>query len=134
MKKKIIGFYPMVADILHTGHIVALKEAKDHCDYLIVGLHCCPNYKKPLQTIFERYMQLKACKYVDEVIPYTDINDARTMILALNYDIYFCGEDHKGVDFENKQVLEDLNKNIYYLSRKHNLSSTDLKNRIKEEY
>ena len=32
----------------------AIEEAKKHCDYLIVALHCCPNYKKPVQTIFER--------------------------------------------------------------------------------
>ena len=43
-----IGFYPMVADVLHTGHIMAIAEAKQHCDYLIIGLHCCPNYKNPV--------------------------------------------------------------------------------------
>jgi glycerol-3-phosphate cytidylyltransferase len=131
MKKKIVGFYPMVADVLHAGHILALKEAKANCDYLIVGLHCCPNYKKPVQTIFERFIQLQAVKYVDEVIPYTDINDSASIIKSLNYDIYFCGEDHKDKDFENKQVLIDLGKQIYYLSRKHNFSSTNLKERLK---
>ena len=52
-----IGFYPMVADILHAGHVIALEEAKKHCDYLIVGLNCVPSYKTPVQSIYERFMQ-----------------------------------------------------------------------------
>lgn len=131
-----IGIYPMVADVLHTGHIIAIEEAKKHCDYLIVALHCCPNYKKPIQTIYERYMQLRAVKWVDEVIPYTDIDDARQMLKSLDYDIYFLGEDHKDRDgiiehWECRDIVEGLKKEIFYLSRKHDYSSTNLKNRIK---
>ena len=107
-----IGLYPMVADVLHTGHIVGLEEAKKHCDYLIVGLHCCPNYKNPVQSIYERYMQLRAVRYVDEVIPYYDINDAKNMILSLDYDIYFLGEDHEGKKWENDEVVKNLGKEI----------------------
>ena len=125
-----IGVYPMVADILHTGHIVAIEEAKKHCDYLIIALHCCPNYKDPIQTIYERYMQLRAIKWVDEVIPYTDVNDAENMLTSLNYDVYFLGEDHEGKDWECSQVVKGLGKEIVYLSRKHNFSSSELKGRI----
>lgn len=130
MKK--VGIYPMVADVIHAGHILAIQEAKSKCDYLIIGLHCCPNYKKPIQTIYERYIQLKNIKGVDEVIPYFDLNDCATMLLSTQFDIYFCGEDHKDQDFENKDLLLKLNKEIIYLSRKHNFSSTDIKKRIKE--
>ena len=129
-----IGLYPMVADVLHTGHIVALEEAKKHCDYLIVGLHCCPNYKEPVQSIYERYMQLRAVKYVDEVIPYYDINDAKNMILSLDYDIYFLGEDHEGKKWENDEVVKKLGKEIYYTSRKHPFSSTYVKSMVIDSY
>ena len=125
-----IGIYPMVADILHTGHIVAIEEAKKHCDYLIIALHCCPNYKKPVQSIYERYMQLRAVKWVDEIIPYYDIEDAKKMLSSLNYDIYFLGEDHKGKRWECDDLVKSLNKQICYLSRNHNFSSTELKERI----
>lgn len=125
-----IGLYPMVADVLHTGHITALEEAKKHCDYLIVGLHCCPNYKKPIQTIYERYMQLRAVKWVDEIIPYTDINDAAAMIESLDFDIYFLGEDHKNKPWENDELVEKSGKEIYFLGRKHQYSSSSLKERI----
>lgn len=129
MKK---GLYPMVADILHTGHLAAIEEAKKNCDYLIVALHCCPNYKEPIQTIYERFMQLRAVKWIDEVIPYYDINDCKTMLETLDYDIYFLGEDHRGKPFENSDVLEGLNKEIFYLKRNHSLSSSEIKNRIKD--
>ena len=127
-----IGIYPMVADVLHTGHVIAIEEAKKHCDYLIIALHCCPNYKSPVQTIYERYMQLRAVKWVDEVIPYTDINDAKNMLKSLNYDIYFLGEDHKDTQWECRDIVENARKEIYYLSRKHNYSSTNLKKGIIE--
>lgn len=125
-----VGIYPMVADVLHTGHLVAIEEAKKHCDYLVVALHCCPNYKKPIQSIYERYMQLRAVKWVDEVIPYTDVNDAKNLIESLNYDIYFLGEDHKGAKWECCDIVKAAKKEIYYLSRHHSFSSTNLKNRI----
>ena len=125
-----IGLYPMVADVLHTGHLLGIEEAKKNCDYLIVGLHCCPNYKDPVQTIYERYMQLRAVKWVDEVIPYYDVNDAATMIKSLQFDTYFLGEDHKGRDWENKELVTSLGKEIMYLPRQHDFSSTNLKIRI----
>ena len=134
-KKKVVnkmkvGLYPMVADVLHTGHILALEEAKNNCDYLIVGLHCNPNYKNPVQSIYERYIQLRAVKYVDEVIPYTDVNDMRNLLLSLNFDVYFLGEDHEGKTWECDDVVKGLNKEIHYLSRKHPYSSSYLKERI----
>lgn len=129
-----IGLYPMVADVIHTGHIVALEEAKKHCDYLIVALHCCPNYKQPVQSIYERFMQLRALKYVDEVIPYTDINDAKNMILSLNFDIYFLGEDHENERWENDEVVKNAGKEIYYTSRKHPFSSTYVKSMVIDSF
>lgn len=125
-----IGLYPMVADVLHTGHLVAIEEARKHCDRLIVALHCCPVYKKPVQTIYERYMQLRAVKWVDEIIPYTDVNDVRTLLSSLDYDIYFLGEDYKNREWEGSDILKLLNKEIYFLPRQHTLSSTQLKDRI----
>lgn len=79
----------MVADILHSGHIIAIEEAKKYCDYLIIGLHCTPVYKKPIQTIYERFTQLRAVKWVDEVIPYENIEKDKDIFLSLDFDIYF---------------------------------------------
>lgn len=128
-----IGIYPMVADVLHAGHILAIKEAKQHCDYLIVALHCNPEYKNPVQSIYERYIQLSAVKYIDEIIPYANEKDAELMLKSLNYDIYFLGEDYKNKPFQCCDIISSLKKEIYYISRKHDMSSTSLKRRIKNE-
>ena len=123
-----IGFFPMVADILHSGHVLSLEEAKKHCDFLIVGLHCVPNYKTPQQSIYERYIQLRAVKWVDEVIPYENIDKDKDIFVSLDYDVYFLGEDHKNQDWELKDKIEGLEKEIVYLKRKHNYSSSKIKN------
>ena len=72
MKK---GFTCGAFDLLHAGHIVMLMEAKENCDYLIVGLQTDPSLdrkekNKPVQSIYERYIQLNAIKYIDEILPY----------------------------------------------------------------
>jgi glycerol-3-phosphate cytidylyltransferase len=131
LDKMKIGFFPMVADILHSGHVLALEEAKKHCDFLIVGLHCNPIYKQPQQSIYERYMQLRAVKWVDEVIPYQNIVQDKDMFMSLDYDVYFLGEDHKSDDWELKEKIEQQEKEIIYLKRKHNYSSSKIKNESK---
>lgn len=123
-----IGIFPMVADILHCGHVIAIEEAKKHCDYLIICLNCKPIYKIPQQSIYERFMQLRAVKWVDEVIPYEDNKRDSNMFISLNYDVYFLGEDYKTNDWEMKKELEKSNKEIIYLKRIHNYSSTGIKN------
>jgi cytidyltransferase-like protein len=126
-QKMKIGFFPMVADILHSGHVLALEEAKKHCDFLIVGLHCNPSYKNPQQSIYERYMQLRAVKWVDEVIPYENSEKDKDAFVSLDYDVYFLGEDHKSDQWELKDKIEESGKEIVYLKRKHSYSSSKLK-------
>ena len=128
-----IGLFPMVADVLHAGHVIAIEEAKQHCDYLIIALHCNPVYKNPVQTVYERYMQLRAVKWVDEIIPYSNKADVENLLQSLNYDIYFLGEDYRGKEFECCDILEKLNKEVYYLSRKHGMSSSALKFNIADK-
>lgn len=120
----------MVADILHVGHIIAIEEARQKCDHLIVCLHCKPLYKQPIQSIYERFMQLRAIKWIDEIIPYENKNDVENLIKSLDFDIYFLGEDYKNKEFEGFGLLKDLNKTIYYLKRQHNFSSTLLKQKM----
>lgn len=127
-----IGLFPMVADVIHAGHMLALKEAKSKCDYLIVALYCKPKRKPNIvQSIFERYVQLDSIKYVDEVIPYEDEEDAHRIILSINFDIYFLGADYRNKRFEGQDLVENLGKEIYYLSRNHTMSSAKLKSAIR---
>ena len=128
--EKVIGFYPIVGDILHAGHVLAIEEAKNNCDYLIVGLNCNPDNKKPIQSVYERFIQLRAVKFIDEIIPYSGCKDLELLASSLNYQIRFLGEDYLNKDWDGKEVEVILNKRPYFLSRKHSLSSTDIKARI----
>ena len=92
MKK---GFAASAFDLLHAGHIVMLEEARKNCDYLIVGLHTSPAHKKDLvQSVFERFIQLKGCKYVDEIIPYESEKDLKNILKTIEINIRFLGDDY----------------------------------------
>ena len=80
-----IGFTASAFDLLHAGHVLMLEEAKKQCDYLICGLQTDPSQdrtskSKPAQTIVERYLQLRACKFVDEIIPYGTEQDLEDLV------------------------------------------------------
>jgi len=120
----------MCADVLHAGHILGLQEAKNNCDYLIVGLNCAPDGKHPIQSIFERYIQLQAVKYVDKIIPYGGEKDLVLLAKSISYDIRFLGEDYINKHWDAKEIEEERGIRPYFISRKHNLSSTELKGRI----
>ena len=58
--------------MLHAGHIVMFEDCKRVCDYLIVGLQIDPtidrpNKNKPIQSVRERLIQLRAVKYIDYI-------------------------------------------------------------------
>lgn len=125
-----IGFYPLVADCLHIGHVLAIEEAKRNCDYLIVGLNCCPDHKIPVQSVYERFMQLKAVKFVDDIIAYQGGADLERIAASLDYQVRFLGEDYVGKDYDGKRIEEQFGKAVHFLKRKHSFSSTELKARI----
>jgi len=129
MKK---GFFPGSFDLLTIGHVLSFEECKKYCDYLIVGLQCCPTYMKPIQSIYERFMQLRSCKYVDEIIPYYDLNDCKGLLMSLDYDLYFLSNKYKNTDWENRELVESSGKEIIYLSKKYDYSSENLKKRVAE--
>lgn len=113
-----------------------LQEAKTVCDYLIVGLQVDPSrersYKnKPSQSLIERQVQLKATKYVDEIIVYESEEDLLEILKAIPIDIRIVGEDYLGKDFTGKQYCLDAGIELYYNRRKHDYSSSGLVNKIK---
>jgi glycerol-3-phosphate cytidylyltransferase len=130
----IIGFTCSCFDLLHSGHVLMLQEAKAQCDYLIVGLQTDPTIdrpskNKPVQSIVERYIQLKAVKYVDEIVPYTTEADLLDLLQALPIDVRIIGEEYRDKDFTGK----DLPIKIHYNSRKHRFSSSELRGRLSKK-
>lgn len=130
----IIGFTCSCFDLLHSGHVLMLQEAKAQCDYLIVGLQTDPTIdrpskNKPVQSIVERYIQLKAVKYVDEIVPYTTEADLLDLLQALPINVRIIGEEYRDKDFTGK----DLPIKIHYNSRKHRFSSSELRGRLSKK-
>ena len=112
-----------------------LAEAKHTCDYLIVGLQTNPaidrpdTKNKPVQSIVERYVQLNAVKFVDEIIVYETERDLEDLLMFLPLNVRFIGEEYHGKDFTGKQICVDRNIDIIYNSRTHRFSSTELRQR-----
>lgn len=133
---KIVGFTCGTFDLCHPGHLVMFEQCKKHCDYLIVGLHSDPslersNKNKPIQTIFERYTQLKSCKFIDEIIPYDTELDLCNMIYILDINKRFLSEEYINTDNTAQDICKYKNIELIFLERKHSYSSSDLRNRLK---
>jgi glycerol-3-phosphate cytidylyltransferase len=108
-----------------------LKEAKEQCDYLIVGLQTDPTvdrpYKnKPVQSVFERFIQLNACVYVDEVIVYATEKELRDILLSFPIDVRILGDEYINQAFTG----HDLDIKLYFNKRKHSFSTTELRQRV----
>ena len=135
MSGKPVGFTCSTFDLLHAGHILMLAECKQVCDYLIVGVQSDPTIdrpgtkNKPVQSIVERYVQLSAVKFVDQIIVYNTEKDLEDMLMFLPITVRIIGEEYKDKDFTGKQICEDRGVKVWYNSRNHRFSSSELRQR-----
>jgi glycerol-3-phosphate cytidylyltransferase len=136
-RTKEIGFTCSAFDLLHAGHILMLQEAKDQCDYLIVGLQNDPttdrpSKNKPIQSIVERYIQLKAVKFIDEIIVYNTEQDLIDLLSFLPITVRILGEEYQHQEFTGKKLCLDKNIRLHYNKRAHRFSSSELRKRTTE--
>lgn len=122
-------------DLLHAGHVKMLEEAKQVCDYLIVGLQTDPTLdrpekNKPTQTVVERYIQLKACKFVDEIVPYATEQDLEDILKSFTLHIRIVGDEYKDRDFTGRKYCEEKGIELYFNTRDHRFSSTNLRQEV----
>lgn len=122
-------------DLFHAGHVAMLREAASQCDHLIVGLQTDPTIDRPeknqpIQSVFERYVQLAGCIYIDEIIPYSTEKDLEDILLTYHIDKRFIGEEYHGKPFTGKDICEEHGIEIVYNSRRHTFSSSSLRDRI----
>jgi len=124
------GFTASTFDLLHAGHILMLREAKGQCDHLICGLQIDPTLDRPeknspVQSYMERYIQLSAVTYVDEIIPYNTEKDLLALLSHLPLDVRIIGEDYYGKNFTGKAIVP-----VYYNKRDHDFSTSGLRERV----
>ncbi len=136
MKEIIVGYTTGVFDMFHIGHLNLLKNAKAHCDFLIVGVstdEVVESYKNhlPIIPFEERFEIVSAIKYVDKVVPQTSM-DKMEAYKKLKFDVLFHGSDWKGSDMYNK-IIEDFSKigvDVVFLPHTEGTSSTMLREKL----
>ncbi|MCR5361764.1 MAG: adenylyltransferase/cytidyltransferase family protein [Bacteroidales bacterium] len=136
MKKFKIGYTTGVFDMFHIGHLNILKRAKEQCDYLVVGVttdDLCFKRKKKTPIICEqdRMAIVEAIRYVDKVVPQTDMEKIRP-VRELGADAVFVGSDWKGTDAWNnyEKQFAEVGCTVVYLDHTDGISSTLLRERI----
>ena len=129
--RPIVGFTAGNFDILHYGYTVTFEEAKRHCDKFIVFLQQDPsatrNTKyKPIVPYYERYKNLMAVRYIDEIYMYQTEEELLDLIQFFKPDVRILGEDYIDTPFTG----DDLPPRVVYTTRSHEWSTTKMKNRI----
>jgi glycerol-3-phosphate cytidylyltransferase len=130
-----VGFTCSSFDLLHSGHVQMLRDAKEQCDYLIVGLQTDPTIdrpekNRPIQTVVERYTQLKAVGYVDEIIPYTTEQDLEDILAMYHINVRILGEEYKNGKFTGRAICSSRGIELHFNKREHRFSSSELRKRV----
>jgi glycerol-3-phosphate cytidylyltransferase len=130
-----VGLTASTFDLLHAGHVEMLREAKQQCDYLIACLQIDPSIDRkeknpPVQTIVERYTQLEAVKYVDEIIPYLHESDLEDILQLRDVQIRILGVEYKDTDFTGRDICKQRDISLYFNNRDHRFSTSGLRKRV----
>src|SRR3989338_7086227 len=132
---KKVGITAGAFDLCPAGHILVFKECKTGCDSLIGALQSAPSIdrpekNKPVMSLEEREIILGAIKYIDEVVVYDTEAELYELLKKndLGIDIRIIGDDWKG----NPYTGHDLPIEVYFNSRAHKFSTSELRRRVYE--
>ena len=138
MKKYKIGYTTGVFDMFHIGHLNILRNAKEQCDFLIVGVstdELVKSYKHKIPVIpfEERKAIVESIKYVDQVVPQTSM-DKSIAWKQLHFDAIFHGDDWKGSDMYNEieKKLSAVGVDLVFLPHTKGTSSMMLKDALQK--
>lgn len=128
------GFIAGAFDVLHPGYIAMLEQAKNYCDFLIVGLQTDPTIERsekmsPVLDYWDRFKILTAIKYIDQVCSYTTEAELGTLLGDLKPDVRFLGEDYKN----KPHTADHLGIEIVFIDRSHGWSATKFKELIYQQ-
>ncbi len=105
---------------------------------MIVGLQTDPTLdrperNRPIQTVVERYIQLKACVHVDEVVPYATEQDMEDVLRSFKIDVRILGEEYEEKNFIGRVYCEERDIQLYFKRRDHRFSSSSLRKVVCEK-
>lgn len=120
-----------VYDMLHIGHVLLFKHAKELGDKLIVAVQdgdYILKYKPGTQMVYtteERMYMVSAIKYVDEVVVYKDVDKD---IPNIDFDVFAKGPDQMHEGFQRAVKWCEANgKDVVIIPRTEGISSTMLR-------
>ena len=125
-------------DLFHAGHVKMLEDAKRECDYLICALQTDPTLdrpekNRPIQSVVERYIQLKGCKHVDEIVPYATEQDLEDVLRSFKIDVRIIGDEYASKQFTGREYCEENGIVFFYNKRDHRFSSSGLRKEVQEK-
>lgn len=137
-KRYKIGYTQGTFDMFHIGHLNLLKQAKEQCDILIVGVNSddlVRSYKQktPIINEQERAEILRAIRYVDDVVICHTLKKVE-MHKWIHFDAIFIGDDWKGNSrwVETETNLKLIGSEVVYLHYTKGVSSTMLREKKEE--
>jgi glycerol-3-phosphate cytidylyltransferase len=133
-----IGITFSAFDLLHAGHVKMLEDAKRQCDYLIAALQTDPTIdrpekNRPTQSVVERYIQLKGCVYVDEIVPYATEQDLEDILRSFKIDVRIIGDEYQDKNFTGRSYCEEKGIALHFNTRDHRFSSSSLRKEVTDK-
>jgi glycerol-3-phosphate cytidylyltransferase len=133
-----IGITFSAFDLLHAGHIKMMEDAKRECDYLIAALQTDPTIdrpekNRPTQSVVERYIQLKGCVHVDEIVPYATEQDLEDILRSFKIDVRIIGDEYQDKNFTGRSYCEEKGIALHFNIRHHRFSSSSLRREVAEK-
>jgi glycerol-3-phosphate cytidylyltransferase len=80
----------------------------------------------------ERYTQLNAVSYVDEIIPYGSERDLEDILELYTINVRILGEEYRDKEFTGKDICRKRDIELYFNNRDHRFSSSYLRNKVVE--
>jgi glycerol-3-phosphate cytidylyltransferase len=130
------GFACGVFDLYHPGHVLMLRECRQHCDHLTIAInkatqfdsHINPGKRAPFFNTDERRLILESIRYVDETLLYETEEELTEIMRSGNFDVRFLGDDYKGRPI----TAEDAITRIHFIDRSHGYSTSMYVQRFSE--
>lgn len=122
-------------DILHSGHIKLLQEAKKFGEILIVAVNSDGSIRRikgdlrPILSLDDRLKVLSAIEYVDNIVVFEDDTPIK-MIEAIRPHTLVKGSDYTINEVVGGKIVESYGGNVKLVELKDGISTTKIVNRI----
>jgi len=139
MKKFKRGYTAGVFDVFHIGHLNLLRNAKELCDFLIVGVNSDElvelyKKKKTIQSLKDRMDIISSIRLVDAVVGNYTL-DKMSAWEKYHFDVIFIGDDWKGNERwkQTEKELSLVGVEVVYLPHTSGISSSIIRENIEKK-